>query len=65
MNWDQIESSWAAMTRRVRPDWPEFGKSNGAFPQEPADAPEQPPTAADIADTGAKTEPASEPLRIG
>lgn len=22
MNWDQIESKWAAMTRRVRADWP-------------------------------------------
>jgi hypothetical protein len=22
MNWDQIETKWAAMTRRVRPDWP-------------------------------------------
>lgn len=21
MNWDQIESKWAAMTRRVRADW--------------------------------------------
>ena len=21
MNWDQIESNWAAMTRRVRADW--------------------------------------------
>lgn len=22
MNWDQIERNWAAMTRRVRADWP-------------------------------------------
>jgi len=22
MKWDQIESKWAAMTRRVRGDWP-------------------------------------------
>ncbi|MES2913541.1 MAG: hypothetical protein V4753_00365 [Pseudomonadota bacterium] len=22
MNWDQIETKWAAMTRRVRADWP-------------------------------------------
>lgn len=21
MNWDQIESKWAAMTRRIRADW--------------------------------------------
>ncbi len=22
MDWDQIENKWAAMTRRVRADWP-------------------------------------------
>ena len=22
MNWDQIESKWAAMTRRVQAEWP-------------------------------------------
>lgn len=27
MNWDQIEDCWAAMTRRVRPDWPGAAKS--------------------------------------
>ena len=32
MNWDQIESTWAAMTRRVRGDWPPDIK-NAALPQ--------------------------------
>lgn len=27
MNWDQIETKWAAMTRRVRPDLPMNPKS--------------------------------------
>jgi hypothetical protein len=26
MNWDQIETKWTAMTRRVRPDWPTGGQ---------------------------------------
>lgn len=26
MNWDQIETQWTAMTRRVRPDWPTGGQ---------------------------------------
>jgi len=30
MNWHQIENNWAAMTRRVRPDWTAPAAANAA-----------------------------------
>ena len=33
MNWDQIENRWAAMTRRVRPDWPTAGQKGVVYPK--------------------------------
>ena len=48
MKWDQIESQWAAMTRRVRGDWP--GASNPSARQGAA---QRRDTAGDTARDGA------------
>ncbi len=32
MKWDQIENKWAAMTRRVRADWPGAAQENASQP---------------------------------
>lgn len=46
MNWDQIETNWAAMTRRVRPERPVAGV-DGTAPQ---------PGAAGVAETAVGSE---------
>ena len=33
MNWDQIESKWAAMTRRVQAEWRPRGEAAGSVPR--------------------------------
>ncbi|MDP3340556.1 MAG: hypothetical protein Q8S30_09515 [Frigidibacter sp.] len=43
MNWDQIETNWAAMTRRVRPERPAAGIS-GTAPQPGPAAADEPVT---------------------
>ena len=45
MNWDQIETEWQAMTRRVRSDWPDMmqsGPDEDPPTQPPGDLPEPP-----------------------
>lgn len=34
MSWDQIENKWAAMTRRVRPDWQASATVGRTYPQQ-------------------------------
>jgi len=42
MNWDQIETNWAAMTRRVRPERPLAGTRGSASQPSASDAAEAP-----------------------
>lgn len=58
MRWEEIEAGWAAMTRRVRADWPGAGADNA-----PVVAFLETARTAAVTDAKAATPPPERPMR--